>query len=343
MTPPDFSASSSARADLPLAVGPAIMRMLGVEFVVTLISPEKALTPARADDMARALGTQGVRWIMDGVACDLLLSSPLGGEQTRQALQHAVESWGVNAPNNTPHGSAFASGLASPAPPQGGSWDYILQPAAHRRKKLLIADMESTIITCECLDELAELVGIRDKIAAITQRAMNGELNFEEALRERVGLLKGLPESALQQVMDEKVRLMQGAKELVSTMKANGAYCMLVSGGFDFYAEKIASMLGFDEWRANRLEIKNGTLTGNVIEPILNKDAKLQALQETCAKLDITPQEALAVGDGANDLPMLLAAGLGVAYHAKPNVRAEARHRIDHADLRALLFAQGYQ
>ena len=221
--------------------------------------------------------------------------------------------------------------------------DFIIQLAGNRRKKLLIADMESTIITCECLDELAELVGIRDKIAAITARAMNGELDFEAALRERVGLLKGLPESALQRVMDEKVRLMPGAKQLLSTMKKQGAYCMLVSGGFDFYASRVADMLGFDEWRANKLEIIDGKLTGNVIAPVLGKEAKLEALNGACKKLGLTLEDALAVGDGANDLPMLLAAGLGIAYHAKPHVRAQAKHKIDHADLRALLWAQGYK
>jgi phosphoserine phosphatase len=220
--------------------------------------------------------------------------------------------------------------------------EAIVQPVATRKKKLLIADMESTIITCECLDELADIVSIRDKIASITARAMNGELNFEEAITERVGLLEGLPESALQEVYDKKVQLMPGAKELVNTMKKQGAYCMLVSGGFDFYTSRIKDLLGFDEARANRLEIKDGKLTGNIIPPILGKEAKLSALEETCKKMGVAPEETLAVGDGANDLPMLMAAGLGIAYHAKPTVRAAAKARVNHTDLTALLYAQGY-
>ncbi|MDE3016268.1 MAG: phosphoserine phosphatase SerB [Pseudomonadota bacterium] len=290
-----------------------------MEFVATLIAaPEGRLTRRLADDMARALGAQGVNWIEEGVACDIAANGQRSAvsEQVEQTL---TGRWPLAAV------------------------DWIVQPLAHRRKKLLIADMESTIITCECLDELAEMAGIRDEIAAITARAMNGELDFETALRRRVGSLKGLPESALNQVMDEKVRLMPGARELVSAMKKSGAYTMLVSGGFDFYASRIAAELGFDEWRANRLEIKDGALTGHVIPPILGKEAKLDALYDACKKLGITPEDTLAVGDGANDLPMLLAAGLGVAYHAKPNVRAQARARIDHGDLRALLWAQGYR
>jgi phosphoserine phosphatase len=283
-----------------------------MDYIVTLIAGKERLTQDIADDMARLVGAQDLRWVAEGMVCDF--ASAQGGRQANGKLDLDAQEYGI---------------------------DYILQPAEHRRKKLLIADMESTIITCECLDELAELVGIRDKIADITARAMNGELDFESALRERVGLLKGLPESSLQKVMDEKVRLMPGAKELISAMKQEGAYCMLVSGGFDFYASRVAQMLGFDEWRANRLEIENGVLTGNVIAPILGKEAKLQALNESCAKLAIAPEEVLAVGDGANDVPMLLGAGLGVAYHAKPNVRAQAKHKIDHADLRALLWAQG--
>lgn len=268
--------------------------------------------------MRPSLAVQGAsvektQWLKEGVAADVFVA-----HEKREALAAKVQAIIADQP-----------------------YDAVVQPLAGRRKKLFIADMESTIITCECLDELAELVGIREQIAAITARAMNGELDFEAALKERVALLKGLSESALQEVYDKKVRLMPGAKELVAAMKKSGAYCMLVSGGFDFYTSRIVKSLGFDEQRSNRLEIENGVLTGHVIAPILGKEAKLQALQETCKKRGYKTDEVLAVGDGANDLPMLLAAGLGVAYHAKPSVRAQANARIDHADLRALLFAQG--
>jgi phosphoserine phosphatase len=199
--------------------------------------------------------------------------------------------------------------------------------------------MESTIIENECLDELAEYVGLRDNIEAITARAMNGELDFAAALAERVALLSGLPESALQEVYDQRVRLMAGAEALMKALKAQGIYTMLVSGGFSFYTSRIKERLGFDEERSNRLEILDGALTGRVLPPILDKNAKLAALEEGCAKLGISANEAIAIGDGANDLPMLLSAGLGIAYHAKPTVRAQAENQINQCDLSALKWA----
>ena len=221
--------------------------------------------------------------------------------------------------------------------------DLCVQPALHRKKRLLIADMDSTIIGCECLDELADFAGVKAEVSAITERAMRGEIGFEGALRERVGMLKGLPLAALQQCYDERVRLNAGARTLVTTMAAHGARCLLVSGGFEFFTSRVAKAAGFHADRANRLIEADGALTGKVGEPILGREAKLAALNGEVAALAIDPAETLAVGDGANDLAMLGAAGLGVAYRAKPLVAAEADARVDHADLTALLYFQGYR
>ena len=220
--------------------------------------------------------------------------------------------------------------------------DMVVQAATDRKKRLLIADMDSTMIRQECIDELADEAGVGARVADITARAMNGELDFEGALRERVGLLKGLPEGVIAQVLSDRITLMPGGKVLLATMKAQGAYAALVSGGFTAFTSAIAATLGFDENRANTLHIAEGQLTGTVAEPILGKEAKLQALNEITARLGITPAQALAVGDGANDLPMLLAAGTGVALHAKPRVQAECDVRVNHGDLTALLYLQGY-
>jgi phosphoserine phosphatase len=221
--------------------------------------------------------------------------------------------------------------------------DWCLQPAAHRRKRLLVADMDSTIINVECLDELADFAGLKVQISAITERAMRGELEFEAALRERVAMLKGLSTDALQQTYDERVRLNPGARTLVRTMAANGARCLLVSGGFSFFTARVAEAAGFHGERANTLIDADGQLTGQVGEPILGREAKLQALIEAQAALGIDPAETLAVGDGANDLAMIETAGLGVAYRAKPIVAAQADAKVDHTDLTALLYFQGYR
>jgi phosphoserine phosphatase len=243
-----------------------------------------------------------------------------------------------------------AADIACPAAPDlarvrealdGAPIDAIATPAADRRKRLLIADMDSTIITGETLDELAAYVGLGEKIAAITARAMNGELDFEDALRERVGMLKGLSIDALEQTW-RGVRLTPGALELVATMKAHGAYSALVSGGFTFFTSRVAALVGFDMHRSNELLDDGTVLSGKVAEPIVGRSAKLAALRELAARFDLPLSASLAVGDGANDLDMLSAAGLGVAFHAKPIVAASARARVDHANLRALLFAQGY-
>lgn len=220
--------------------------------------------------------------------------------------------------------------------------DAIAVKPRGRRKALLIADMDSTIITGETLDELADFAGIKDRIAAITVRAMNGELDFKDALRERVAMLQGLPLAALEATW-ERVRLTEGARELVATMRARGALTALVSGGFTFFTQRVADRLGFALHRANVLLDDGAVLLGQVAEPILDREAKLLALNELAAERGIKLSATLAVGDGANDLDMLRHAGLGVAFRAKPIVAAEARARVDHGNLRALLFAQGYR
>jgi phosphoserine phosphatase len=225
----------------------------------------------------------------------------------------------------------------------GGEADINVVATEGRRKRLLVSDMESTIISCECLDELAEIAGIKPEIAAITERAMQGEIAFEGALRQRVGLLKGLPVAALERVWAEKVRFIPGAKELVATMKAHGAETILVSGGFTFFTGRVAEAAGFDAFRSNVLLDDGKVLTGEVGEPILGREAKLEALEAALKRLGLEASAAMAVGDGANDLAMIQRAGLGVAFHAKPLVAAAAAVRIMHNDLKALLYLQGYR
>ena len=221
--------------------------------------------------------------------------------------------------------------------------DLAVQPAAGRRKRVLIADMDSTMIQQECIDELADEAGVGPYVAGITARAMNGELAFEAALRARVGLLRGLEEAVIDRVIRDRITLMPGGRALVATMRGNGGYAALVSGGFTAFTGAIAGVLGFDENRANTLLVEGGRLTGAVAEPILGRAAKVQALEEIAARLGISPAEAVAVGDGANDLGMLGRAGMGVALHAKPSVQAECAVRVNHGDLSALLYLQGYR
>ncbi|MGQ9368464.1 phosphoserine phosphatase SerB [Azospirillum sp. A39] len=275
------------------------------------------------DDVAHAaraalegLGAEVARpdWLAPAAACDLAFSG-LAPEQADAAVRRALGATPV---------------------------DVVAQGLENRRKRLLVADMESTIIRQEMLDELGDFVGMKERIAAITARAMNGEVDFKGALRERVALLKGLPVGVLDEVW-RRAELMPGAKALVATMRANGAYCVLVSGGFRCFTGRVRSWVGFDEDQGNDLEVADGALTGRPTEPILDRDSKLQALVGYAAARHVPMAGTLAVGDGANDLPMLLAAGLGVAYHAKPSVAAEARARVDHGDLTALLYAQGYR
>lgn len=269
------------------------------------------------------------------------LAQALAGAQARVkeprplgplAIDVAVEAEGETAVREAAEGA-----LA------GRPIDVCVQPWNGRRKRLLVADMDSTIINVECLDELADFAGLKPHIAAITERAMRGELEFETALRERVALLRGLPVSALQRTFDERVRLNPGARTLVRTMAAGGARCVLVSGGFSFFTGRVAAAAGFHAERANALIEESGTLAGLVAEPILGREAKLQTLLQEAEALDLALSEILAVGDGANDLAMIEVAGLGVAYRAKPIVAAQANARVDHADLTALLHFQGYR
>jgi phosphoserine phosphatase len=291
-------------------------------FVATVMgNPDKMpLTQAEINTVVDALNAHGafvedVEWLSPNRACDIYFGK-LPVVEAREMLSHL---------------------LANVA------FDAVVQGAGGRKKKLLVSDMESTIIAQECLDELADYVGLREKISLITKRAMNGELDFKSALKERVMLLKGLPEATLETLYNEKVTLVGGAEALVSTMRANGSTCVLVSGGFNFFTQKIAERLHFDVEEANILEIENGVLSGKVREPILDKEAKKNSLMFHAGELKISPFQVIAVGDGANDLPMLHSAGLGVAFHAKPNVRKEARAVIDHTDLTSLLYLQGYK
>lgn len=287
-------------------------------FVATLVAnpSNPVLTPALAELAADKVNASGLYWLADGIACDIVLRDDSDIAAARDTL------------------------LASIA---GAPVDLAIQDAETRRKKLLIADMDSTMIGQECIDELAAEVGLKDKVAAITARAMNGEVAFEPALRERVALLKGLPVSVIDDVIAKRITLTPGGRELIATMKAKGYYTALVSGGFTVFTSRIAATLGFDENRANLLLDADGKLTGEVAEPILGKQAKVDALIDISERLGITPEDAMAVGDGANDLGMLHLSGAGVALHAKPAVAAEAKIRIDHGDLTALLYLQGYR
>lgn len=224
----------------------------------------------------------------------------------------------------------------------GADVDAVLQPAAGRRKRLLLADMDSTVIHQECIDELADFAGFKAQVAAITERAMRGEIAFEPALRERVALLRGLPVGTVDRVLSERITLVPGGTALVRTMRAHGGYCALVSGGFTLFTGAVAAMVGFDEHRSNTLEVEGDRLAGTVAEPILGREAKLDRLVALRDTLGLDRSDVMAVGDGANDLAMLGEAGLGVAFRAKPAVAAAAQARIDHNDLDALLFVQGY-
>lgn len=270
---------------------------------------------------------------LDAALVDSLRNAWGGGDATWLAVDEAAEFAIPVAPDN--QWDVWAE-------LQNACVDLVIQPLEGRRKKMLLADMDSTMIRQECIDELAAEAGVGAHVADITARAMNGELDFEASLIERVGLLKGLPEDMIEQVLDQRISHMPGGYELVNTMKAHGAYTALVSGGFTAFTSRVAAALGFDENRANTLMASDGKLTGEVQRPILGKAAKVEALEEISSRLGISEHDVLAVGDGANDLGMLKRAGTGVALHAKPTVQAECDLRINHGDLTALLFLQGY-
>jgi phosphoserine phosphatase SerB len=287
-------------------------------FVATLIAnpSNPVLTSSLGEKAAEAVAASGLYWLADGVSCDIALKDGTEPDYAEATLRTLLA---------------------------GQPIDIAVQEQDSRRKKFLIADMDSTMIGQECIDELAAEVGLKEKVSAITARAMNGEIAFEPALRERVALLEGLPVSVIDEVIAKRITLTPGGPELIATMKAKGHYTALVSGGFTVFTSRIAAMLGFDENRANILLEQDGRLTGKVAEPILGKQAKVDALLDITARLGIEPADAIAVGDGANDLGMLHLAGAGVALHAKPAVAAEAKIRLDFADLTGLLYLQGYR
>ena len=288
--------------------------------VATLISPPSHALDDGAVNIAQdVLGANAEpQWLDPGIAADILFDAAPGTDN--RAVAERVRS-------------ALA----------GRPIDAVVQPVAQRRKRLFLADMDSTMIGQECIDELADFVGKKAHVAAITERAMRGEIAFAPALVERVALLKGLPASVIDQVIAERIRPTAGGRALVATMRAHGAFTCLVSGGFTLFASRIAGLIGFDEARANTLVVgSDGKLTGEVASPILGSDAKLATLVDLRDRLGVLPAETLVAGDGANDLAMIADAGLGIAYHAKPKVAAAAAARIDHCDLTALLYAQGY-
>lgn len=291
-----------------------------IDFVATLVSPPEkaALTDALLSKLAQVLPEAAKVIRLDGpMAIDIVFAA-----ETREAAHLTL----------APLQKLIAS---KPI-------DIILQPVAGRRKKLLVADMDSTMIGQECIDELASELRLKQKVAKITERAMNGELEFESALRERVALLTGLESSVIPRVITNRITHTPGARILISTLRGHGVYTALVSGGFTEFTDPISRAIGFDEHRANRLDIINGKLTGRVKDPILGREAKRQALIELRELFSLQDQETLAIGDGANDLDMIKEAGLGIAFRAKPAVAAAAHAQLLHADLTALLYAQGY-
>ena len=285
--------------------------------VATLVSgpQRRVLSTDLAHRAAQSVGASKTVWLADGIACDLLLPAAASASEAEAVLR--------------------ASLFSAPV-------DVVVQETDGRRKRILIADMDSTMIRQECVDELAQLAGVSDEVRDVTLAAMRGEIPFEESLIRRVALLKGLPASSIGVVM-ARLDYAAGGRTLLATLEANVCYTVLISGGFTAFTAGVAAALGFDEHRANELDIADGRLAGTVRRPILGSNAKLAALDELAARLGIGRNDVIAVGDGANDIPMLAAAGIGVALHAKPAVRHAANVRIDHGDLTALLYLQGYR
>lgn len=280
-------------------------------FIASLIAKPGQLDPALVENLRNALGGGNADWLSPDEAAEFPVETlPAKLEDLRASISDMA--------------------------------DLNVLPAKGRRKQMLLADMDSTMIQQECIDELAEEAGVGAHVKDITARAMNGELDFEGALIERVKLLRGLPESVIDKVVETRITLMPGGKQLIATMHAHGANCTLVSGGFTAFTSRVSTLLGFDENRANTLLIEDGELTGEVAQPILGRQAKIEALEEISARLGITESDVIAVGDGANDLGMLGRAGMGVALHAKPSVQAQCDLRVNHGDLTALLYLQGY-
>ncbi|VAV88659.1 Phosphoserine phosphatase [hydrothermal vent metagenome] len=284
--------------------------------LLTLISNPAA--PTLTDDIvstyvARLDQVTAVSWLSEAVAVDIFFDGGL--DKARRDLSPDLS---------------------------GENFDYGFQQTDQRVKKLLVADMDSTIIQCECIDELADFAGVKEKVSAITEAAMQGHLDFEQTLRERVALLAGMDAAILDRVYAERVKLMPGAKTLIKTMNANGANTVLVSGGFTFFTSRVAAVTGFQVNRGNTLEIKDGKLTGHVLPPIVDSMTKLNSLNKFKNKAGLSDHEVIAIGDGANDIPMIREAGLGIAYHAKPAAAKAANIALNHADLTALLYLQGY-
>lgn len=295
------------------------MASLQNSLVATLVAnpAQPVLTDEVVAQAARALGQETEHAVLArGIAADLAVPASLDAKAAETRLREALE---------------------------GQPIDVVIQPAAGRRKRLFLADMDSTMISQECIDELADYVGLKAEVSEITERAMRGEIAFEPALRERVSLLKSLPVKVVDEIIESRITLTPGGRALVQTIRAKGGYTCLVSGGFTLFTGPIAAKIGFHEHRSNHLIVEGEMLAGEVEEPILGREAKLATLLELRERFGLAPHETMAVGDGANDLAMLEKAGLGVAFHAKPAVAAAAHARIDHADLSALLYTQGYR
>ncbi len=288
-------------------------------YALTLIGNAKSapLEPAHLERVCRRLTAAGNSdWLAQGEACDLFIDSPLSTRDIARQARDALS---------------------------GTAIDAVCTPALGRRKKLLISDMDSTVIDQECIDELGDALGLGTQIRAITAAVIDGEISFSDALRTRLGLMKGMEHGLLESVYEERISLKSGARTLVQTMRRHGAFCILVSGGFSFFTQRIAERIGFHDHQGNNLAFKDGKLTGEVTEPILGRSAKLNTLTRLCGEQGLTPRDAIAVGDGANDIKMIEAAGLGVAFHGSESLRSRANACIDHGDLTALLYIQGFR